>query len=335
MLLASAVVQAAENSPAVADHADVASIAKTFFKEQCLRCHGPSKAEGGLRLDLLDADLATPTTYERWLEIVARVKSGEMPPKKEPRPRPEQSADFLKRLTARLDEAAAKQRSEGRVVLRRLNRVEYENTLHDLFAVDVPVKDMLPEDAAAQGFDNVGAALNISPVLIERYLDAVDTVLNAAVAPVHKLESTTERFDLYDSLPSWFVAGVWKQDEGVILFRSSGNSATDLRKFRAPAAGRYRFRIAASAHNSTTPLPMAVLLGNFVVSGNPTRHLGYFDAPPGQPAVIEFEERLLQKNDTVKVTPVALPFVYLKHETMPEYPGPGLHIHWMEVEGPL
>lgn len=51
--------------------------------------------------------------------------------------------------------------------------------------------------------------------------------------------------------------------------------------------------------------------------------------------MIEFEERLLAKNDTLKVTPVALPFVYLKHETMQEYPGQGLHIHWIEVEGPL
>ena len=126
------------------------------------------------------------------------------------------------------------------------------------------------------------------------------------------LESKTERFDLYDSLPTWFIAGVWKQDEGVILFRNSGDSATDLRQFKAPAPGRYRFRISASAHNSETPLPMAVLLGNFVVSGNPTRHLGYFDAPPGEPAIIEFEERLLAKNDTIKVTPVALPFVYLE-----------------------
>src|SRR4029077_21080061 len=99
--------------------------------------------------------------------------------------------------------------------------------------------------------------------------------------------------------------------------------------------GRYRFRISASAHNAETPLPMAVLLGNFVVSGNPTRHLGYFDAPPGQAGIIEFEERLDAKNDTVKVTPVALPFVYLKQETMQEYPGPGLQIHWIEVEGPL
>lgn len=310
-------------------------VAQSFFKEHCLRCHGPDESKGELRLDQLGNDLSQPTTFERWREIVSRVQAGEMPPKGEPRPQPVQVADVLKRLSARLDEAAAKQRAEGRVVLRRLNRVEYENTVRDLFDVSVSVKEMLPEDAVAQGFDNVGAALNISPVLIERYLEAADAVLNAAVVPVHKLESKTERFDLYDSLPKWFLAGAWKRDEGVILFRNSGDSATDLRQFKAPAPGRYRFRIAASAHHSETPLPMAALLGNFVVSGNPTRHLGYFDAPPGKPAVIEFEERLLAKNDTIKVTPVALPFVYLRPETMEEYPGPGLQIHWMEVEGPF
>ena len=64
-----------------------------------------------------------------------RVQSGEMPPKDEPRPRPEQLADIVKLLSARLDAVAAKQRSEGRVVLRRLNRVEYENTVRDLFDV--------------------------------------------------------------------------------------------------------------------------------------------------------------------------------------------------------
>jgi hypothetical protein len=107
-----------------------------------------------------------------------------------------------------------------------------------------------------------------------------------------------------------------------------------LREFKAPAPGRYRFRIAASAHNSDVPLPMAALVGNFVVSGNYSRHLGYFDAPPGKPAIIEFEERLGAKNDTIKVMPIALPTVYLKQETIAEYPGPGLHIHWIEVEGP-
>jgi mono/diheme cytochrome c family protein len=319
--------------PRDGDH--VRDLAAPFFREHCLHCHGPDDAQGNLRLDQLDADLSLPSTFARWRRLVARVRSGEMPPPDEPRPAAAEREALVRQLNAALEREAARQRAAGRVVLRRLNRVEYENTVRDLFAVDVSVKELLPEDTVAHGFDNVGAALNLSPVLIERYLEAADAVLDAAVAPVHSLESKTERFDLYDSLPKWFLTGVWKQDEGVILYRNSGGSATDLRQFRAPAPGRYRFRIAASAHNAETPLPMAVLLGNFVVSGNPTRLLGYFDAPPGQPAVITFEERLRAKNDTVKVTPVTLPFVYLRQETMPEYPGPGLRIHWIEVEGPL
>lgn len=334
-LCVSMAVGADEPSPAGSDGIAIDSAAQEFLKTHCLHCHGPDERKGELRVDQLSINVAQPTAFDRWRVIVDRMQSGEMPPRDEPRPDPVELAGVVARISSKLDDAAARQRTDGRVMLRRLNRVEYENTVGDLFDVNVSVRDMLPEDAISHGFDNVGAALNISPVLMERYLDAADAVLNAAVAPVHREEIRTQRFDLFDSLPKWFLAGVWKQDEGVILFRSSGDSASDLREFRAPAPGRYRFRISASAHQSETPLPMAVLLGNFVVSGNPVRHLGYFDAPPGEPAVIEIEERLLARNDTIKVTPVALPFVYLRQETMAEYPGPGLHIHWIEVEGPL
>lgn len=95
-----------------------------FFKEHCLRCHGPEKAKGDLRLDTLDTDFTKPSTFERWREIVARVQSGEMPPKQEARPEAAQVQAFVRQVAARLDEAAAKHRSDGRVVLRRLNRVE-------------------------------------------------------------------------------------------------------------------------------------------------------------------------------------------------------------------
>lgn len=303
-----------------------------FLKQHCEKCHSGNKPKGDWRVDQLTANFADSKNREQWHKVQKRIEAGEMPPKSAARP----SAKEIKSLIEWVGtQAAAVSGKEGRVVLRRLNRVEYENTVRDLFGVSVSVKEMLPEDTVAHGFDNVGAALNISPVLMERYLEAADAVITAAIAPVHKMESNKERFNLYDSLPSWFVNGVYQMEDGVVLFRSGGDSPSDLRKFRAPAPGRYRFRISASAHNSTIPLPMAVLLGNFVVSGTNPRHLGYFDAPPGQPAIIEFEERLKAKNDTIKVTPVALPFVYLRRETMAEYPGPGLKIHWMEVEGPF
>ncbi len=310
-----------------------ASPSAAFFVEHCTKCHGEKKAKGDLRLDQLDADLTKAATFQRWQKILDQLQSGEMPPEDERRPDEAKLAATIRTISAQLDGAAAKHRAEGRVVLRRLNRVEYENTVRDLFSVDVAVKEALPEDAVAQGFDNVGAALNVSPVLMERYLEAADAVMTAALQPVHKLESTKQRFDLDDSIPPYVTH--WKQDEGVLLFRTAVDSGVDLRKFKAPAPGRYRFRIAASAHNSETPLPMALLLGNFVVGGNPTRHLGYFDAPPGPARVIEFEERLAAKNDTVKIIPFGLPHAYVGKQNFAEYPGPALHIHWIEVEGPF
>lgn len=320
---------------AAGEEAKVDGKTAAFFSDHCIRCHGPEKSKGDLRLDQLDADLTKPAVFERWREILARVKSGEMPPKKEKRPAAAQVAEVTGLLSARLEEAAAKHRTAGRTVLRRLNRVEYENTVNDLFAVRAQVKEMLPEDAPGQGFDNVGAALNVSPVLMERYLEAADAVLNAATAPVHKVESKTQRFMLYDSLPDWFWPAVYKQDDGVVLFRNGGDSATDVRQFKMPAPGRYRFRVAASAYQSATPVTVSALLGNFITTSNVVRHAGYFDAPPGKPAVIEFEGRLMENHETIKVTPIALPVVYLRKENMPGYPGPGLKIHWVEIEGPL
>ncbi len=332
------IAQALAMAPALrslfaADGATVNPEVAAFFKESCVKCHGEKKAKGSLRLDQLDSDLTKAAIFARWQAILDQMQSGEMPPEDERRPDAAKLAAATRIISAQLDAAAAQHRAQGRTVLRRLNRVEYENTVRDLFAVEVAVKELLPEDAVAQGFDNVGAALNISPVLMERYLEAADAVVTAALLPVHMLESTKQRFDLADSLPAYISH--WKQDEGVILFRGGDGGGHDLRKFKAPAPGRYKFRIAASAHNSATPLPMAVLLGSFVVKGNYTHHIGYFDAPPGKPAVIEIEDRLGTKGETIKVAPVALPLAYLSQKNMPEYPGPGLQIHWIEVEGPF
>ncbi len=126
---------------------------------------------------------ARPVTLARAATLedamaVAIAQAGEMPPEKETQPKPEEAADLVKHLTSRLNAFATENRGEGRVVLRRLNRVEYENTLRDLFAVNVEIREMLPEDTVAHGFDNVGSALNISPVLLERYLEAVDAVMS-------------------------------------------------------------------------------------------------------------------------------------------------------------
>src|SRR5678815_5955937 len=112
-----------------------------------------------------------------------KIETGEMPPKSKPRPTPEEkraAVDWLTGLV--LAEKAAHRAKEGRVVLRRLNRVEYENTLRDLLGVEVRVRELLPEDSSARGFDNVGEALHSSSFLLARYLDAAAEALDQAIA---------------------------------------------------------------------------------------------------------------------------------------------------------
>src|SRR4029077_10609150 len=80
------------------------------------------------------------------------------------------------------DASLAKQQIDGRVVLRRLNRIEYGTTLRDLLGTSIEVKDLLPDDNSAAGFDNVSAVLDVSSAHLLRYQDAAEKAL-AIVIP--------------------------------------------------------------------------------------------------------------------------------------------------------
>src|SRR5262249_33193880 len=133
-------------------------------------------------------------TREKWLAALKRVQAGEMPPRGKPRP-PEKEIQALSDwIHGKVRAAAA-----GRVVLRRLNRVEYENTMRDLLGIDVDLKDLLPEDGSAGGFDNVGAALHVSSFLMERSLEAADRALSLAIANGPQPPKLKKRYSLQDS----------------------------------------------------------------------------------------------------------------------------------------
>src|SRR5579862_9730605 len=176
----------------------------TFLRQHCQQCHGETKPKRGLRLDRMEADFTKPDVVEQWQSIQNRLRAGEMPPKDQPRPDAKQAAAVIQWIDARLVEVAARRKAEGRTVLRRLNRVEYQNTVRDLLGVDVDLKDTLPEDPVASGFDNVGAALNISPVQMERYLEAADLALDAAVAAGPRPKTVSRRYQFAESVPRWY-----------------------------------------------------------------------------------------------------------------------------------
>ena len=147
----------------------------------CQACHAGPKPKGDFRLDSLTPDFSDKANRERWLTVLEQVKTGAMPPKEKPRPPAEDVQALTDWIAGRsTDEAAGS--GQGRVVMRRLNRAEYENTVRDLLGVDVDLKDLLPPDPATNGFDNRAEALHVSSFLMEQYLEAADAVLDAAIA---------------------------------------------------------------------------------------------------------------------------------------------------------
>ncbi len=104
------------------------------------------------------------------------------------------------RTTEPSDDAARV--AQGHVVLRRLNRIEYENTINDLLGIKVNLKEQLPADGSADGFDNAGAAHHTSSFLMEKYLEAADAALNMAIANRPKPPTRIDkRYSLKDGHP--------------------------------------------------------------------------------------------------------------------------------------
>lgn len=157
-----------------------------FFKTHCLRCHDAQKQEGDLRLDNLGVDYTSPKIMGHWEEIMNRINSGEMPPKREPRPKPADIAQLAEWIAGQLHEAESLRQSSGaeRIAFRKLSREEYANTIRDLLGVtfDVTAPTGLPEDPDWKGFERIGSVLTLSPAHVEKYLAAAETVLDEALS---------------------------------------------------------------------------------------------------------------------------------------------------------
>ena len=161
-----------------------------ILKSHCVRCHGPKKQEARVRLDNLSTDLVNDrAAAEYWHEVRNVLNAGEMPPEDEPQLSTEQRGTLLKWLSDAISKAVDAQRSTGgRVVLRRLNRVEYQNTMFDLLGLEMDyARDLPPDAVSSDGFLNNGQSLQMSAIQLEYYLDtarrALDRVIVSGPAP--------------------------------------------------------------------------------------------------------------------------------------------------------
>ena len=122
------------------------------------------------------------------------------------------------------------------MVLRRLNRLEYQNTIQDLFGIEVDVEKYFPADDTGYGFDTIGEVLSLSPLLMEKYLSMAEIVMEKVLGPAENEESSKE-------LHAQDFTGGYKHGEMKLL--ASKGSLTLF--FSSPRDGEYEMNISATA----------------------------------------------------------------------------------------
>ena len=229
ILFATVILLASYASPASAQSPQTD---RTLLDTYCVTCHNQKTAVAGLMLDKVDPAKAgqDPAVWEK---VVHKLRSRAMPPPGRPRPDAPSYQALITHLESELDRAASARPNPGRPAIRRLNRTEYANAIRDLLGVDIDAEALLPVDEVDQGFDNIGDALSVTPVLLERYLSAARVISRMAVGEP-KARPFSEKYEL-----SKFLT----QDDRMgddLPFGSRGGIAV---RHSFPADGEYTIRV--------------------------------------------------------------------------------------------
>ncbi|MEI8213973.1 MAG: DUF1592 domain-containing protein [Planctomycetota bacterium] len=321
-------------------HAEAEFPGEQMFTEHCEKCHSGAEAMGGFTVASLAGDFTDKQNRERWLTVLEQLKDGNMPPKEEPRPPMKDVQSVMDWITTQAENAERVRREiEGRVVMRRLNRAEYANTVRDLLGVEVDLADLLPLDTSTNGFDNNAEQLHTSSFLMRNYLDAADRVLDEAIANEPEPWIQKKRFDIREEKSVKATGSVYRHtDDGVAIFATweSANIRVTMWNFRSHVRGKYRFRISGYGFQSEgKPIAFRVTAGT-LKEVTEERLIDYFAVPADKPTVVEFTEQLEPEN-RIRILAEGLPALPPAVEKIgaDKYTGPGLVIQWVDVEGPI
>lgn len=346
-----------------------------FTQKHCLDCHSKENPKADLNLETLSYDLTDPKTFARWVKIHDRVRAGEMPPKSEARPDAAELTKSMDALSAQLTAAdLARRGAEGRATVRRLTRTELEYTLQDVFALPgMPIKDDLPEDGTAAGFDKVSEALDISHIQMARYMDAARFVLDRAVATrpeppkplkLHMLPQNEPTFwyglwqgecvllkdkRLDPALPlfsercprdkqTFLTEAVVKPSKSAIgMFRSVDESWNPgFPHFSPMLPGRYKMRVSVWSFFWDKDKVLPPKKPQVATIRNEVGEVVYLDAPSLESKVHEFE-MWLEPNEKLSYDISSMEHIemYSRKGQHTTYSGPGIAVDWLDVEGPL
>ena len=249
------------------------SMPREFVSKYCYQCHGEEKQKADRRFDLLSPSILDFREQELWQEIVDQLNLGDMPPEHVDQPTESERLAVIDLITNQIAEAREKFSGiSNHTVLRRLNKFEYSNTISDLLGLNTeswnPAADF-PTDVLVDGFDNDGAELVTSGLLLEKYFPAAEGAISRAT----NFEKQPESKSYIQKSPFYFRG---KESNGMPkLFKvdryrfEPETPYTDLygrfyrgghlgflplnREGGVPHSGRYTIRVKAAAVNRTHP----------------------------------------------------------------------------------
>jgi mono/diheme cytochrome c family protein len=272
-----------------------------FLDRHCVRCHGQEKQKGDLRIDTLERDFSKSTVASRWMDIMERINSGEMPPKKEPRPKPAEGARVSEWISAQLIEAEAARESSatGSVSFHRLTRDEYRRGIQDLLGVTFDATDPtgLPEDPDWQGIERIGSVLTLSPAHVEKYLTAAETVRAEALALGPEPKRDVVRWtagairvngDLARKLANQGILDKVRCD--IVPDNCLQGHPGESSELKVPVAGEFRVRVKLSGlRPEGGRAPRLMIIG---VDFDRVLFEQDIEAPEDQPVIVEFSTHL-------------------------------------------
>jgi len=219
--------------------ANFSTQALPVLNEYCSDCHMDGMDKGKVALDAHPDDAARRGDPKLWLAVLKNVRAGLMPPEGKPRPNEDERQRLEQWIKRDVFAEDPDNPDPGHVTLRRLNRVEYQNTIRDLMGIEFATYEEFPPDDTGYGFDNIGDVLTLSPLLMEKYLEAAETIVARAVPTVTRVVPEQ----------SWRGRQLGSADGALNGERMDFYKATEVgQRFHLAKGGRYRIEIKASVH---------------------------------------------------------------------------------------
>ncbi len=300
---------------AAAAGADFEKAVFPFLDRHCALCHNGKLAMAGLNFETYKDPAAAASAEEVWRKVMRKLRAGEMPPPGRPRPPAEEVRAIIEWIEARVSAVAP---DPGRVTARRLNRAEYDNTIRDLLGLDLGLARDFPADDSGYGFDNIGDALTLSPVHLERYLAAAEKAAREAIVIDRPLEVTQDRYRP-ESTPSPSGEAVWPEAFEV--------------EHEIPVEAEYDVRVGVGGRrpDGARAVELAVWLDG--------RELGRQEVYPGS-SRRRFKRRLKLEPGKHRLKAALLEDASLADDSRGEAPGPNTREHNIvlddiEITGPF